>query len=394
MHDGRSLAPVARAGGGGRATRAGVVVARWRPAPSGRPSPRRGASRDDRAGDPAGERAPIGRTTLPARHADQLRRLPGRPQAGRHRDRRDQRLPGTSRDCFVWVALRDATDAELDTMQREFGLHDLAVEDARHGHQRPKIEEYGKTLFVVHAHCRARRGRRAAASARSTSSSGRISCSRCATAASSSFLGVRERASASRELLRNGAGFVLYALMDAVVDRYFPIIDALETELEDIEAQIFERGAARSNIEQLYALKQRVTTLQATRWRRCSRSAGKLHGGRVPTVCEGNAASTSATCYDHLARINASHRHDPRHHRHRDPGQPVDGDDRGVRDHQAPGGLGRHLRGGHRVRRHLGHELRAHARAEVGLRLSGRRWRVIGGACRLLYWRFRRAGWL
>jgi magnesium transporter len=52
-------------------------------------------------------------------------------------------------DCFVWVALRDATDAEIDTMQREFGLHDLAVEDARHGHQRPKVEEYGETLFAV-----------------------------------------------------------------------------------------------------------------------------------------------------------------------------------------------------------------------------------------------------
>src|SRR5260221_12472522 len=51
--------------------------------------------------------------------------------------------------CFVWVALRDASDAELAKMQHEFALHDLAVEDARHGHQRPKVEEYGDTLFVV-----------------------------------------------------------------------------------------------------------------------------------------------------------------------------------------------------------------------------------------------------
>jgi magnesium transporter len=51
--------------------------------------------------------------------------------------------------CFVWVALKDATPEELSTMQHEFGLHDLAVEDARHGHQRPKIEEYGETLFAV-----------------------------------------------------------------------------------------------------------------------------------------------------------------------------------------------------------------------------------------------------
>src|SRR5690349_2574506 len=47
-------------------------------------------------------------------------------------------------DCFVWVAIKDATDAELTVMQDEFGLHELAIEDARHGHQRPKVEEYGE----------------------------------------------------------------------------------------------------------------------------------------------------------------------------------------------------------------------------------------------------------
>src|SRR5215813_557059 len=52
-------------------------------------------------------------------------------------------------NCFVWVALRDAGDEELLEMQEEFGLHDLAVEDARHGHERPKIEEYGDSLFAV-----------------------------------------------------------------------------------------------------------------------------------------------------------------------------------------------------------------------------------------------------
>lgn len=52
-------------------------------------------------------------------------------------------------DCFVWVALRDATPEELESMRIEFSLHELAVEDARHGHQRPKVEEYGDTVFAV-----------------------------------------------------------------------------------------------------------------------------------------------------------------------------------------------------------------------------------------------------
>src|SRR5512141_1267156 len=55
----------------------------------------------------------------------------------------------TKPDCFVWVGLKDPGPGELAQMQHEFGLHELAVEDARHGHQRRKIEEYGDTVFVV-----------------------------------------------------------------------------------------------------------------------------------------------------------------------------------------------------------------------------------------------------
>src|SRR5213594_4438687 len=64
-------------------------------------------------------------------------------------DKRDIRNYLARPGCFVWVALRDATEEELTAMQEEFDLHPLAVEDARHGHQRPKIEEYGDLLFVV-----------------------------------------------------------------------------------------------------------------------------------------------------------------------------------------------------------------------------------------------------
>ena len=130
-------------------------------------------------------------------------------------------------DCFVWVALRDATDDELRQMQEEFDLHELAVEDARHGHQRPKIEEYGDTLFVVMKLPEMRDGeldsgevaifvgQNFVLSVRNNSQQG--------------FLGVRARCEREPEHLKQGAGFVLYALMDAVVDRYFPILDSLET---------------------------------------------------------------------------------------------------------------------------------------------------------------------
>jgi len=160
-------------------------------------------------------------------------------------------------NCFVWVALRDATHDELEKMQAEFSLHDLAVEDARHGHQRPKVEEYGDTLFIVMhtveysatdelrvGEVNIFVGRNFVLSVRNHSAQ--------------NLLGVRERAEHEPHLLKHGAGFVFYALMDAVVDRYFPIIDALESELEVIEEHIFVRGSARSNIERLYALKRRI----------------------------------------------------------------------------------------------------------------------------------------
>jgi len=204
--------------------------------------------------------------------------------------------------CFVWVALRDATDAELAEMQEEFGLHPLAVEDARHGHQRPKIEEYGDMLFVVLQLIEQQKGETQIGEVAIFVGPNYVLSVR--NRSSQHFLGVRERCEREPELLRHGAGFVFYALMDAVVDRYFPIVDAIETELETIEAQIFERGSARSNIERLYALKRRVSTLRHA-VAPLLEVAGKLHGGRVPAVC----ASTQEyfrDVHDHLARIHAS----------------------------------------------------------------------------------------
>lgn len=207
-------------------------------------------------------------------------------------------------DAFVWVALQDATPVELEEMQHEFGLHELAVEDAQHGHQRPKIEEYGASLFsVLHlvehipdkpgelnvGEVDVFTGRNYVLSVRNRSQKG--------------FLGVRERCEREPELLRHGSGFVLYALMDAVVDRYFPILDELETELETIEKEIFTKGTARSNIERLYELKGRVMVLKHA-VAPLQEGASKLHGGRVPQICSG-VQDYFRDVVDHLSRINS-----------------------------------------------------------------------------------------
>jgi magnesium transporter len=205
--------------------------------------------------------------------------------------------------CFVWVALRDATEAELAEMQEEFDLHPLAVEDARHGHQRPKIEEYGDSLFVVmntievegddlrsgEVHVFA--GPNYGLSVRHHTERG--------------FQDVRARAEREPQLLKHGSGYVLYALMDAIVDRYFPVLDAVEMELEKLEGRLFTPGASpRENIEALYYVKQKLTTMKhATA--PLQENAGKLYGGRVPSVCSG-LGEYFRDVYDHLVRINQS----------------------------------------------------------------------------------------
>lgn len=208
----------------------------------------------------------------------------------------------TRPDCFVWVALLEAQPEELTQMQREFKLHELAVEDARHGHQRPKIEEYGDSLFAVVQTVELAGdelligevdifvGANYVLSVRSHSSHG--------------FLGVRARAEREPHLLRQGSAFVLYALMDAVVDRYFPVIDALELELELIEERIFTRGSERANIERLYDLKRKVMLMRHVVGP-LMEAVTKLHGGRVPALCV-DTKEYFRDVHDHLYRINAS----------------------------------------------------------------------------------------
>lgn len=205
-------------------------------------------------------------------------------------------------DCFVWVALRDATHEELVKMQEEFDLHPLAVEDAHHGHQRPKIDEYGNSIFAV-LHMLEMVGTDLTVGEVDVFVGTNYVLS-VRNRSQRNFLGVRERCEREPDLLSHGSGFVLYALMDAVVDGYFPIIDELEVELEEIEARIFAPGSARSNIEQLYELKRKVMTLRHA-VTPLMEASGKLLGGRVPAICA-NSQDYFRDVYDHLARINAS----------------------------------------------------------------------------------------
>jgi magnesium transporter len=204
--------------------------------------------------------------------------------------------------CFVWVALRDPEPNELTVMQEEFTLHELAVEDALRGEQRPKIEEYGDSLFVVLQTVERHGNDLAMGELHIFVGPNYVLSVRRMT--EHGFLGVRARAEREPHLLAQGSSFVLYALMDAVVDRYFPALDLLEDKLEKIEERIFNKGEQRANIEQLYALKGEVLTLRRA-VAPMTEAMGKLHGGRVPAFCT-DSQEYFRDVQDHLLRINAS----------------------------------------------------------------------------------------
>jgi magnesium transporter len=165
-------------------------------------------------------------------------------------------------DWFLWVGLHEPGEDILEIVQKAFGLHDLAIEDAHKAHQRPKLEAYGDALFVV------------LRTARLIEEEDRIEFGETHIFAGDRYLvsvrhgsrithlGVRARCEASPDLLARGPGYVLYALMDFVVDHYFPVVEQLETELQELEARIFGDRFDREATPRIYRLKRNLLVLK------------------------------------------------------------------------------------------------------------------------------------
>jgi magnesium transporter len=160
-------------------------------------------------------------------------------------------------DHFVWIGLHEPSEELLGQAQQQFCLHDLAVEDAHNAHQRPKIETYGDTIFIVL--------RTAQMNAANHIDFGEthffVGANFLLTVRHGSSLAyteVRNRCESTPHLLGKGQGFALYAVMDSIVDQYFPVVDALETELTAIEEKIFSEKPSRRTTEQIYELKREL----------------------------------------------------------------------------------------------------------------------------------------
>lgn len=165
-------------------------------------------------------------------------------------------------DRFIWIGLHEPNEDLLRQVQQEFGLHDLAIEDAHSAHQRPKLERYGDSLFVVlrTAQMQKEQGRIHFGETHIFVGSRYVVSVRHGSALS--YAAVRARCEATPQLLCQGPGFVLYALMDFIVDQYFPIVNALEDDLEALEEAVFDGTVNRETTMRIYELKRNLLEIK------------------------------------------------------------------------------------------------------------------------------------
>jgi magnesium transporter len=164
--------------------------------------------------------------------------------------------PGT----FVWLGVVEPTEAEFEAIGAEFGLHELAIEDAVRAHQRPKVEEYGETIHVV------------LKTARYVDPEEVIEVGEVSVFVAAGFIitvrhgdadlaPVRERLEQRPDLLAKGPGAVLYAIADHVVDRYMEAAHGFDEDVREVELQVF--GEGQNPTERIYKLEREVLEFQA-----------------------------------------------------------------------------------------------------------------------------------
>jgi magnesium transporter len=161
-------------------------------------------------------------------------------------------------DKFVWVGLHEPGEELLKQVQEEFELHDLAIEDAHNAHQRPKLESYGETIFLVLRTAQMNLKDHRIDFGETHFFLGANFIVNIRHGSSLSYKDVRSRCESTPELLGKGPAFALYAVMDSIVDQYFPVIDALEQELVEVEEEIFGKKPTRGTTQRIYELKREL----------------------------------------------------------------------------------------------------------------------------------------
>ena len=161
-------------------------------------------------------------------------------------------------DEFVWVGLHAPGSETLKLVQQEFNLHDLAIEDALRAHQRPKLELYGDSLFIVLRTAQINAQSQKIEFGETHFFMGKNFLVTVRHGSTLSYTEVRARCERMPHLLCKGPAFAMYAVMDSIVDQYFPVIEMLEHQLEKMEEKVFAEKYRRETTEEIYDMKRQL----------------------------------------------------------------------------------------------------------------------------------------
>jgi magnesium transporter len=212
---------------------------------------------------------------------------------------------------FVWIGLHEPSAKEFELVTKEFGLHPLAVEDALKAHQRPKLEVYDDSLFVVLKPVVYEPDSDTVSTGEVMLFLGDAFVVTVRHGVGSPLKAVRERLEQEPQLLGKGPTSVLYAVADAVVDHYLEVATELSTDLEELEAEVFspDGGGSRHTASRIYTFKRQILEFRRATVplsMPLTRLAGVgAYGGTVPFVND-RARPFFRDVNDHLARVNES----------------------------------------------------------------------------------------
>jgi magnesium transporter len=160
----------------------------------------------------------------------------------------------------VWIGLFEPSEELLQRVQHQFDLHPLAIEDAGKAHQHPKLEQYGDGVFIVARTAQMVEGRIAFGETHLFVGRGYVVSVRHG--ASVSYAAVRERSEACPVVLSQGEDYIVYAILDFIVDNYIPVIQTIQDEVEEIEDSILGETATQIHVTRLYQLRRDLLRLR------------------------------------------------------------------------------------------------------------------------------------
>lgn len=203
-------------------------------------------------------------------------------------------------DTFVWVGLVEPDEQLLTKMGEEFGLHELAVEDAHNAHQRPKIEAYGESLFIVVQTAQLINGN--IAFGETHIFLGKRYLLTVRHGASLSYAPARRSCEQTPDYLAFGPSYGLYAVMDFIVDNFLPIVQEFQTELQTLEQDIFADDYKRDTIKRLYDMQRELLTLRlaVAPLQDSLNQLVRLHPGLI----RDEVRPYFRDVHDHVARVN------------------------------------------------------------------------------------------